>query len=292
MINLRQAIDEARQKNIAIGHFNVSDLAGLKAVVEGAKNLNVPVIVGVSEGERDFIGVRQIALLVKSFKDDYQIPVFLNADHTHSFEKIKEAVEAGFDAVLFDAGRKSLEENISETKKVVNFVKEYNLTNGTDIMVEGELGYIGSGSVLLDAIPQGVSVKKEDLTNPSDARKFIQETGIDLLAPAVGNIHGMLSNISDPVLDIDLIRHISALAGVPLVLHGASGNTTDDVKNAIAAGMSIVHINTELRVAWKRGLDLSLLSHPKEIVPYKILPEVVYEISKVVTDKLKIFNNL
>lgn len=291
-MQLRDIIKQAQFQKVAVGHFNVSDIAALNGIFSSALFLKVPVIIGVSEGEREFIGVRQAAALVRSLRTEYNYPIFINADHTHSLEKIKETVEAGFDAVLFDAGQKSLDENIALTKEVVEYVKKYNETYGTDVLVEGELGYIGSGSVILDRIPEGVSIKKEDLTKPDDATRFVKETGVDLLAPAVGNIHGMFADVPDPNLDIDKIVEIKDAAQIPLVLHGASGNTDEDIKNAIASGISVVHISTELRVAWKRGLDLALLSHPKEIAPYKLFSEIVHEVSKVVTEKLKLFNNL
>jgi fructose-bisphosphate aldolase class II len=292
VFSLRDLISDAKAKKVAIGHFNISDLAGLHAIFNAAFKLKVPVIIGVSEGEREFIGVRQAAYLVRSFREEYNYPIFINADHTHSLEKVKEAVNAGFDAVLFDAGQKSLEENIALTKQVVDFVKSFNQSYGKDVLVEGELGYIGSGSVILDRIPEGVSIKKEDLTKPEDAYKFVKETGVDLLAPAVGNIHGMFADVPNPNLDITRIAEISDVTGVPLVLHGASGNTDDDILQAISAGIRIVHVNTQLRVAWRRGLDLALLSHPKEIAPYKLFFEVVHEVEKVVLEKLKLFNNL
>ena len=292
LLSLRDLIKQAQFQKIAVAHFNISDLAQLKGVFNAAFELKVPLIIGVSEGEREFIGVKQAAALVKSLRDEYGYPIFINADHTHSIDKIKEAVEAGFDEVLFDAGQKPLEENIALTKEVVEYVKKHNETYGADIMIEGEMGYIGGGSVILDRIPEGVSIKKEDLTKPDDARRFVQETGVDLLAPAVGNIHGMFADVPDPNLDIQRIVELKDSVGIPMVLHGASGNTEEDIKNAIASGMSIVHISTELRAAWKRGLDLAQLAHPKEIAPYKMMPEVVHEVQKVATEKLKIFNNL
>jgi fructose-bisphosphate aldolase class II len=289
MLSLRQELLAARQAHVALGHFNISDLAGLKGIVGAAVANKAPVMIGVSEGERDFIGVRQVAALVKSIRDELQIPIFLNADHTHSLEKIQEAVEAGFDEVLFDAGKETLEENIEETKKAVAFVKEYNVTHGTDVLIEGELGYIGGGSVILDRIPEGISIKPEDLTKPEDAARFVRETGIDMLAPAVGNLHGMFADAPNPNIDIDRIRAIAAATDAYLVLHGGSGIVSEQFKQAIAAGICVVHINTELRLAWRRGMDLSLLSHPKEITPYKILPEVAHEIERVVDGHLKIF---
>ena len=123
MKTLKQIIQEAESNKKAIGHFNISECAALKGIFQSAQELNVPVIIGVSEGERDFIGVKRIALIIKSMREEFDYPIFLNADHTHSLEKIKEAVEAGFDAVLFDGGKLPFEENIKKTKEVVEYVK-------------------------------------------------------------------------------------------------------------------------------------------------------------------------
>lgn len=287
MKNLKEIIQEAEKNKLAIGHFNISDPAGLKAVFEAAKNLQLPIIVGVSEGERDFIGTKQIAALIKSLRDEYNYPIYLNADHTHSLEKLKEVVEVGFDAAVFDASEFPLEENIKKTKEAVEYAKSVN----PDFLIEGELGYIGSGSVLLKEIPAGAAVKPEDFTKPEEAVQFIKETGVDLLAPAVGNIHGIVSG-GNPKLDIERIKQIKSASSVPLVLHGGSGIKDEEFLAAIDAGISIIHINTELRLAWRQGIEKALSENPEETTPYKLLPTVVEEIKKVVEQKLKLFNRL
>ncbi len=142
MKTLRQYVAEAQAKKVAIGHFNISDSNGLWAVFRSAQKLSVPVIVGVSEGERDFIGVRQVVALVKSLCDEFDFPIFLNADHSYSFERVKEAVDAGFDSVIFDGAQLSFEENIKLTKKCVDYVHSVS----SEILLEGELGYIGKSS--------------------------------------------------------------------------------------------------------------------------------------------------
>src|SRR3989344_4867047 len=185
MQTLREVIAEAAAKKVAVGHFNISDSEGLWAIFRAAQTLNLPVIIGVSEGERDFIGVRQVAGLVKSLREEYQYPIFLNADHTYSVERVKEAIDAGFDAAIFDGAKLLLDENIKLTKQCV----EYARSQSRDILIEGELGYIGTSSKLLDAIPEGVGLEADDLTKPEEAKRFVTETGMDLLAPAVGNIH-------------------------------------------------------------------------------------------------------
>ncbi|HDH31311.1 MAG TPA: class II fructose-bisphosphate aldolase [Candidatus Wolfebacteria bacterium] len=292
MQQLKQLIFEAEKKRIAIGHFNISDIAGLKAIFKAAQELNLPVIIGVSEGESGFVGMRQTAALIKSLREEFDYPIFLNSDHTHSLEKIKEAVEAGFDAVLFDGGKLPIEENIQKTKEVVDYVKSVSASQGTDILVEGELGYLGGSSKILTEIPKDASINKEDLTKPEQAEQFVKETGIDLLAPAIGNIHGMFKNVPNPNLNIKRIKKLREAAGVPLVLHGGSGIRDEDFLAAIDAGISTVHINTELRLAWRKGIDAALKDMPEEITPYKILPSAVEEIKKVVEKRMKLFNKL
>jgi fructose-bisphosphate aldolase class II len=288
MKTLREYVAEAQAKKVAIGHFNISNSDGLWAVFHAAQKLAVPVIIGVSEGERDFIGVRQVAALVKSLRDEFDYPIFLNADHTYSFERVKEATLAGFDSVIFDGAQLSFEENIALTKKCVDYARAC----GRDVLLEGELGYIGKSSEVLDAIPVGVLLGEKSLTDPNKAKEFVAATGVDMLAPAVGNMHGMLRSGIDPKLNIERIKAISNATGVPLVLHGGSGNSDDDFRAAIAAGVCIVHINTEIRLAYKQGIMRSLSENPDEVAPYKFLKPAVQAVEDVVVKKLKVFNNL
>lgn len=294
MKTLRECIKEAEEKHVAIGHFNISDSEGFWAVVTSARALNVPVIIGVSEGERDFIGVEQVAAMVKSVREKFpapngsgrNYPIFLNADHSYSFERVKEAIDAGFDSVIFDGAKLSTEENIATTKRCVEYARSVN----PEIIVEAELGYIGQSSKILDAVPEGVSLT--NLTTPEEAKKFVEATGVDLFAPAVGNIHGMIRGGGEPALHPDLVKEIRGACGVPLVLHGGSGTSESDFCEAIKAGISIVHINTELRLAYRNALRKSLQESPDEIAPYKFMREPVREMSEVVEKKLKLFNNL
>lgn len=276
MKSLRECIAEAENNAVAIGHFNISDSEGFKAVVEEAKVLNVPVIVGVSEGEREFIGLEEIIALVKIAREN-GLPVFINADHTYSVEKAKRAIDAKVDSVIIDEAEKSFEENVAITKEIVQYANKR-------VLVEGELGFIGKSSKVLSEVPEGVAQ-----TTAENAKRFVEETGIDLLAPAVGNIHGMVQS-GEPSLNIELLRKIRDAVSVPLVLHGASGNSDQDILAAIEAGIRIVHINTELRVAYRKGIEEGLKSG--EIAPYKFMAEGVEKMREVVRNKLRLFNKL
>jgi ketose-bisphosphate aldolase len=271
---------------VAIGHFNISDLVGVKAVFAAAREQNVPVLVGLSEGEREFVGARAIAAFVRSLREEFDFPIFLNADHTHSLAKGVEAAKAGFDSIVFDLSALPFEENIKQTKQAVEALKAIHPA----MLVEGEIGDIGTGSEIHDKAPD----LSKGLSTPEEAKHFVKSTGVDILAPAVGNMHGMLKSMVEGEtkkrLQIDRIAAIKRAAGVFLTLHGGSGTDDEDFRKAIAAGINIVHINTELRVAWRNGLEQGLAKHPDEVVPYKILPSAVDAVKQVVASRLKLFN--
>jgi fructose-bisphosphate aldolase, class II len=283
---LRDVLKQAEENRVAIGHFNVTDLVLLKAVFAAAQELKVPVIIGVSEGEREFIGVRQIAGLVRSLRQEFDFPIFLNADHTHSLGKAVDAAKAGFDSIVFDLSALPFDENARQTKEAVETLKKINPA----ILIEGEIGDIGTGSEIHE---KAVDLSK-GLTSASEAKRFVEATGVDILAPAVGNMHGMLKSMvkgeTRKHLDIDRIAQIKGVTLIPLTLHGGSGTDDEDLRKAIAAGINIVHVNTELRVAWRRGLEEGLGSHPTEVVPYKILPFAVQSVKQVALFRLKLFN--
>lgn len=286
MQSLRKVLQRAEANHIAIGHFNFSDLVTLKAIFEAARDLGVPVIAGASESERQFIGVRQAAAIVKSLREEYDFPVFLNADHTHSLQSALDAAEAGFDWIVFDLSALSMDENIRQTKAAVEALKSIR----ADILIEGEIGDIGTGSEIHSSVPDLTG----GLTTPADAKRFVEATGVDTFAPAVGNMHGMVESMVEgdakKRLDIERIRAIKAEVRVFMTLHGASGTADKDLRQAIEAGITVVHINTELRIAWRRGMDTALRTRPNEIVPYKLLPNAVDSVKKVVAARLALFS--
>lgn len=288
MLSLRNVLAQAQQDGVAVGHFNVSDFVTLKAVFASARELKVPVVVGASEGERKFLGVRQIAAQVRSLREEFDFPIFLNADHTHSLEGAIEAAKAGFDSIVFDLSALPFEENVRQTKAAVEALKAINPA----ILIEGEIGDIGTGSEIHEVAPD----LSKGLTSPEEAKQYVDATGIDILAPAVGNMHGMLHSMvqgkTKKRLDLARIAQIKSATNVLITLHGGSGTDDEDFRKAIVAGINIVHINTELRVAWRRGLEEGLAKQPQEVVPYKILPAAVEAVKQVATSRLKLFNNL
>ena len=282
--SLRDVLTQLQAEGAALGHFNVADDIMLKAVVAAAAETRLPVLVGASEGERGFFGVRQLAALVKSMRQESDVPIFLNADHTHSLAKAMEAAHAGFDAVTIDFSALPFDQNVARTKETVQAIKSVNPA----ILVEGEIGDIGTGSEIKETVQGG------KLSTPEEARQFVEATGIDNLAPAVGNMHGMLKSMvqgkAKKHLNIERIAEIKQAAGVFLTLHGGSGTDDEHFRKAIAAGINIIHINTELRVAWRESLQESLARDTDDVVPYKILRPVVDSVKSVVSSRLRLFH--
>ncbi len=285
---LHDVLVEAERSGRAIGHFNIGDFVIFKAVVASAHELKVPVLVGASEGEREFIGLRQLAALVRSVRDEVDVPLFLNADHTHSLGKAIEAVRSGFDSIAFDASALPFDENVRRTKEAVDALKGIN----PDVLVEGEIGDIGTGSEIHQEAPD----LAHGLTTPVEARQFVESTGVDILAPAVGNMHGMVKSMiqggTQKHLDIARIVQIKTAAQVPLTLHGGSGTADEDLQKAIVAGINIVHINTEVRIAWRRGIEEALAAQPAQVVPYRLLSVAAESVGRVVRARLTLFNRV
>jgi len=287
MKTLREYIKEAEEKKVAIGHFNFSNLEGLHAIYGAAKKLDLPVIVALSEGEEKFVGLEEGAALVRTLRERDNYPIFLNADHHHSFESVKACIDAGFDMVIFDGTELSFEDNVEITRQCVDYAREITKKTGRDILVEAELGFIGSGSVLRDTIPEGAGI----LTKPEDAKKFVEETGVDAFAPSVGSIHGLIKS-GKPHINAELVKQIKETTGAMLVLHGGSGLRDEDFTNAIESGISVIHINSEIRLAYRDAVKKSIEMNPNEINPSKILQLAVDAIESIVEARLKLFNRM
>ena len=197
------------------------------------------------------------------------------------------AAKAGFDSIVYDLSALPFAENVKQTRQAVEALKSVN----PKILVEGEIGNIGTGSEIHDSVPD----HSKDLTTPEEAKQFVESTGVDILAPAVGNSHGMVQSMVQgnvrKRLDLPRIREIKRATKSLLTLHGGSGTEDHDLEEAIAAGINIVHINTELRVAWRRGLEEALAKNPREVVPYKLLPVAEESVKQVVLARLRLFNH-
>ena len=257
-------LKKAQKEGWAIGHFNISNLETLRAIVQAAQKLKSPVLIGTSEGESKFVGLKQAVALAKVFQEETGLPIFLNLDHGKSFEYIKEAVDSGYNAVHFDGSELPLEENIKITREIVEIAQKIG------VLVEGEVGAIGG-----------------KLTDPKEAERFVRETGVDNLAINIGTWHGQGEKTG---IDFNLLKEIkTAVKNVPLVLHGGSGVPAEHIKEAIRLGVSLIRINTELRSAFTNTLKKVL--EGDEIIPYKYMPAVIEAVQRVVEEKIKLFNS-
>lgn len=284
MKNLRDYINEYTVTKKAIGHFNFSTAEMLRGIAEASKELGAPVIVGLSEGERDFFGVKEARAIVSAYREDFNIPIFLNADHTKSLERAKQAIDNGFDAIVIDGSSLSFSENVDMVKKVI----AYKESVGSGIIIEGELGFIGTSSEILEKLPPGVPIEESKMTAPEEAENFVKETGVDLLAPAVGNVHGIIRESGNPPLSIKRVKEIREIAKIPLVLHGASGISENDVRGAVSNGATIVHFSTDLRVAFRKAVSSSFVNNPEEMAPYKYLRDSIKAVKEIVKARMSL----
>lgn len=282
MQTLRETIEEFKSTNRALGHFNISDSNQLHAVVAAAKETNLPVIVGLSEGERDFFPLMEVRALI----DKYQaqgVQVYLNADHTYGVEKVQHAISDGVDSVVVDGAKLPFEENVHLLATCVKYAR----ASGRDVLMEGELGYIGTSSNVMDTLPEGAAITEEMMTKADELKKLVDESGLDLVAPAVGNIHGIITS-GQPKLSITRIAELASTVSIPLVLHGGSGSPDEEFTAAIKAGMTIVHINTDLRVIYRDEVKKAI-DEGKEVAPYKFITPAVRAMQAYVAQKMTLF---
>lgn len=275
-MNLINYIEKAKKQNWALGQFNFSTMEQMKGIIAAAHKENVPVILGTSEGESRFFGLKEAVALRDVMREEYS-EVYLNLDHGKDLKWVEKAINAGYDMVHFDGSDLSLEENIFKTKTVVNLAK------AKSIVVEGEIGKVGGSSSIHNKAPE----KQKDLTSTQTLVKFISETGIDLCAFSIGNIHGVYNQA--PELDFDLLDEINKKSVVGLVMHGGSGIKDEDIRKSIKKGVVKINVNTELRKVWRDEIDRSFQANPDEVTPYKLFSKVTEEIYKKTTEKINIF---
>ncbi len=259
--------EKAKKEKRAIGQFNFSTFEVLRAAIKAAKKTKSPIILGTSQKEADFFGMKEAYALKEILSLKYNVPVFLNLDHGRDIKVIKEAIGIGYDCVHFDGSNLKYEENIKKTREVVLYAKK------RGVMIEGEIDTIA------DSPGQETNLASVDLIC-----KFIKETGVSLLAVGIGSVHGIYKDM--PNLDFKRLLEIKNNTDINLVLHGASGIEENEIKKAVEGGIVKVNINTEIRKKWKESF-INFLSGT-EIKPYDIVPKVEDEIERAIIEKIKI----
>ena len=289
-MTLKEILQKASNEKWSTGHFNVSELDHMRAIMEVCAELRVPAIIGTSEGERKHLGLLEAVALRDAFRKEFNIPVFLNADHTKSVVMAKEAIDAGYDSIHIDLSELPFEENMRGTSEVVEYAKQHtNILEIVGMSLEGEVGYLRGESKIQK---EKIKIKKEDYTKPEEAKEFVERTGVDRLAIAVGNIHGL--SPEEPALDIELIQKIRQIIpeNIALVLHAGSGIPDQQITDAIQAGISNIHINTDLRKAFAEGLKESIEKNPDEVAMYKLDKEGIERMKTVIKQKLTLFGSV
>ncbi|MBU0534852.1 MAG: class II fructose-bisphosphate aldolase [Patescibacteria group bacterium] len=280
-MNALKYLEKARKEKFAIGAFNCANIETLKAITNAAKNLHSPILIECSPGEIEHIGVSQMVSLARTFEKQLHIPIILNLDHGTDPEKIKQAIDSGFDYVHFDGGKLPFEEAVKVGKELADYAHK----NG--VVIEGEIDSIEGSSA--DHTGEKPSVDQNLYTDPDKAKAFIEKTGIDVFASFVGNLHGIYSE--NKHLNLDLLKQIhKENPNTFLSLHGGSGIIEDDIKEAIKCGVVKINVNSELRITFKMTLEEEL-KNTKEIAAYKYMQKPIKEMQKVVEYKIKIFGS-
>jgi len=278
LINSKQMLIDAKNKKYAVPQFNINNLEWTKYILEKCQEMNLPVILGVSEGAIKYMGgCNTVVGMVKGLINDLNItiPVCLHVDHGQSFELCKKAIDAGFTSVMIDASKYSLEENLKITKEVVDYAHLNNVT------VEAEVGHIGGTEDNITSNANNATLE--------DCLK-IAESGIDSLAPALGSVHGLYKG--EPNLDFETMKLINENLPIPLVLHGGTGIPEEDIRKAIQCGISKININTELQIAWHDEVLKFIVNNRETYDPRKVISSGKEAIKKSVEEKNKMFFGL
>lgn len=282
----RAAMQRARSQHFAFGAFNLDNQETLRAIVQAAIKKKAPVLVEVSQGEVDDIGLGNIRDMVDNYKREYGIEIYVNLDHSPSVEASKKGIDVGFEFIHIDISQAnhdaSEEDIIAATKEVVEYAKF------TGASVESEPHYFGGSSNLHKEKIDYAEIRKT-FSTPESAKFFVDSTGIDTFAAAIGNLHGQY-----PVpkqLDLELLQKIRDSIGCNISLHGGSGTPGHYFVNAVQIGVSKININTDMRVAYRRTLEKALEDNPDEFAVAKLMPQVIAAVQEVVESKIDMFNS-
>lgn len=277
LVSMTEMLKKAKAEHYAVGQFNINNLEFTQAILSAAQEEKSPVILGVSEGAGRYMsGFKTIVKMVEGLMEDLNItvPVAIHLDHGSSFDKCKEAVEAGFTSVMIDASHYPFEENIEITKKVVDFAHSRGLS------VEAELGTVGGQED--DVVGKGIIY-----ADPKECAELVQRTGIDALAPALGSVHGPYKG--EPKLGFKEMEEISKITELPLVLHGGTGIPTKDIQKAISLGTAKINVNTENQIASAKKVREVLAANPAMYDPRKYLGPARDVIKETVIGKIREF---
>ena len=277
--SLLSYLKKAKKEKWAVPHFNVHTLDNARACVEAAYELKSPIVIAFTPGSVNFSGFYSLLGVVSGLQKQYpSIPIFFHMDHYHSVDKIIDGIKAGVKSVMIDNSLLSYEKNVSNTKKVVNEARK-----AGNVVVEAELGLIPGVEDDLIIHP---SEHKAQYTSPLVVLDFIKKTGIDSLAVAIGNAHGIY--LKKPKLKINTLKDINAVTQIPLVLHGGSGLTDEQIRNCIKNGVAKVNIATELKPYFVKALRKFFSENEKEYDPRKYLAPAINAVKEVAMAKIKI----
>ena len=279
LVSMTEMLNKAKAEHYAVGQFNINNLEFTQAILQAAEEEKSPVILGVSEGAgRYMTGFKTIVKMVEGLMEDLKItvPVAIHLDHGSSFDKCKEAVDAGFTSVMIDASHHPFEENIEITKKVVDYA------HSKGISVEAELGTVGGQED--DVVGESIIY-----ADPQECERLVKETGIDCLAPALGSVHGPYKG--EPNLGFKEMEEIGQMTGVPLVLHGGTGIPTKDIQKAISLGTAKINVNTENQIASAKKVREVLAADPEVYDPRKYLGPAREVIKQTVIGKIREFGS-
>lgn len=279
-------MQRARQQHFAVGAFNIDNQETLIAVCLAAQKLNSPVLVEVSDGEVKAIGLENIRDLVDNYKQEYGIEMFVNLDHSPSVEAAKRGIDAGYEFIHIDISQAdhnaSNEEITAKTKEVVAYAKF------TGALVESEPHYFGGSSNVHDEAIDYDEIRKT-FSTPESAKEFVEATGVDTFAAAIGNLHGKYP--VPKVLDLDLLKRLRDVIDCNISLHGGSGTPGHYFEEAAKIGVSKININSDMRYAFRKTLEQVLADNPDEYAVVKLMPTVYEAVQKVVEEKIEAFGS-
>lgn len=277
LVNMNDVLLPAKEKGYGVGFFNAVNVEMARAVIETAEELNAPVMVGTAEVLLPAMEMERVAEYLIPMAQKAKVPVCVHYDHGLTKERCKQAIELGFTSIMYDCSMDDYETNIARLKEMTDVCHALNIT------VEGELGHVG------DNAGAGKLENPSDyFTDPDTALDYVRRTGVDSLAVAVGNAHGDYA--FPPKLDFERIRRISEMTDLPLVLHGGSGLSNDDFKQAVSCGICKVNIFTDIDKAGKAGIEKGLAAGAKTMMG--LIPYEIEAMKEVVREKITLFGSL